>query len=209
MQVEGLTVKEVGSREECTREMEYGVARRSVASTEMNAVSSRSHAICQLHVTTTDAATEAAATATISLVDLAGSERLRLTEVTMQELMAISLGLSTLRRVIDALVAISRGKRVIPPHRESTLTWLMRDALGGSCKTFMLATVSPHLADLDDTISTLRYGLKAKAVVCSPVRQVVSAVKHAAEAGAATAGDSEQRGAAGVGGSAFASACGE
>eukprot|EP01062_Namystynia_karyoxenos_P003619 TRINITY_DN112_c2_g2_i4.p1 TRINITY_DN112_c2_g2~~TRINITY_DN112_c2_g2_i4.p1 ORF type:complete len:933 (+),score=324.84 TRINITY_DN112_c2_g2_i4:93-2801(+) len=184
IQVQGLETKAVKTEAECAAEMDYGVSQRSLASTKMNATSSRSHAIFQIHINQNNVKTKAKSTATINLVDLAGSERIGktgATGATKEEGMAINLSLSTLRKVMDALVDQSKGKKTNPPYRESMLTWVLKESLGGNSKTVMITAISPHYDNLEDTISTLRYGLKAKAIVNKAVKQETSANKQAAE----------------------------
>jgi kinesin family protein 3/17 len=86
--------------------------------------------------------------------------------------MNINLSLSTLRKVIDTLIDNSKfkansPKRHVPPFRESVLTWVLSDSLGGNSKTMMMTAISPHKVNEEETIGTLRYALRAKAIVCS------------------------------------------
>ena len=137
----------------------------------MNDTSSRSHAVFTImlkqihHDMETDETTER--TARIRLVDLAGSERAKATEATGQRLREgsnINKSLTTLGRVIAALadprLGRGRGKKDVVPYRDSILTWLLKDSLGGNSKTAMVACVAP--ADYDETLSTLRYADQAK-----------------------------------------------
>eukprot|EP01062_Namystynia_karyoxenos_P003622 TRINITY_DN112_c2_g2_i8.p1 TRINITY_DN112_c2_g2~~TRINITY_DN112_c2_g2_i8.p1 ORF type:complete len:957 (+),score=333.15 TRINITY_DN112_c2_g2_i8:93-2873(+) len=184
IQVQGLETKAVKTEAECAAEMDYGVSQRSLASTKMNATSSRSHAIFQIHINQNNVKTKAKSTATINLVDLAGSERIGktgATGATKEEGMAINLSLSTLRKVMDALVDLSKGKKVNPPYRESKLTWVLKESLGGNSKTVMITAISPHYDNIEDTVSTLRYGLKAKAIVNKAVKQETTGKKLEAE----------------------------
>eukprot|EP01065_Artemidia_motanka_P019835 TRINITY_DN2371_c0_g1_i2.p1 TRINITY_DN2371_c0_g1~~TRINITY_DN2371_c0_g1_i2.p1 ORF type:complete len:778 (+),score=271.42 TRINITY_DN2371_c0_g1_i2:73-2406(+) len=171
--VQGLTTKEVQSSKECAKEMERGVSERALAETKMNATSSRSHAICQIAIQAANSATGLRRNALINLVDLAGSERLKMSGVegtAAKEAKNINLSLSTLRKVFDVLIANSKRKRQdVPPYRESMLTWVLKESLGGNSKTMMIAAVSPHIENFEDTISTLRYALKAKAIVCKVI----------------------------------------
>jgi hypothetical protein len=148
---------------------------RTVASTKMNDTSSRSHAVFTIilkqihHDLATDETTER--TARIRLVDLAGSERAKATEATGQRLREgsnINKSLTTLGRVIAALADPKQqrpgGRRVkeVVPYRDSILTWLLKDSLGGNSKTAMIACVAP--SDYDETLSTLRYADQAKRI---------------------------------------------
>eukprot|EP00759_Apiculatamorpha_spiralis_P023576 PhF_6_TR27191/c3_g1_i1/m.39951/K17914/KIF13; kinesin family member 13 len=103
----------------------------------------------------------------INLVDLAGSERLKKSGaegIHLKEAAAINKSLTTLKQVIDALV---EGKsRATIPYRESQLTWLLSENLGGNSKTFMIACVSPHADNAEETLNTCRYALRAQGITC-------------------------------------------
>lgn len=128
----------------------------------MNETSSRSHAVFTLLLTQKRLDVEVGISgekiSRISLVDLAGSERANATGATGQRLKEgalINKSLTTLGRVISALAASSSGKVEKVPYRDSVLTWLLKDSLGGNSKTAMIAAISP--ADYEETLSTLRY----------------------------------------------------
>eukprot|EP01064_Diplonema_japonicum_P019104 TRINITY_DN27805_c0_g1_i1.p1 TRINITY_DN27805_c0_g1~~TRINITY_DN27805_c0_g1_i1.p1 ORF type:complete len:788 (+),score=197.58 TRINITY_DN27805_c0_g1_i1:36-2366(+) len=171
IQVVGLITKPVCSASECAKEMERGVSERALAETKMNATSSRSHAICQISILLVNPTTGLRKNSLINLVDLAGSERLKMSMVegtAAKEAKNINLSLSTLRKVFDTLIANSKkkgGGKEVPPYRESMLTWVLKESLGGNSKTLMIAAISPHEENLEDTYSTLRYALKAKSIV--------------------------------------------
>lgn len=102
---------------------------------------------------------------TICLVDLAGSERVNKTGATghqLKEAQSINLSLMTLGRVITQL---AKGGQGVPPYRESKLTLLCKDFLGGNAKTFVLATVSPSVSERGETLGTLGYANQAKNIV--------------------------------------------
>lgn len=159
---------------EIMRYMKMGDASRTTASTKMNDTSSRSHSVFTImlkqihHEMDTDETTER--TARIRLVDLAGSERAKATEATgarLREGSNINKSLTTLGRVIAALADPKQhrtGKRNkdVVPYRDSILTWLLKDSLGGNSKTAMIACISP--SDYDETLSTLRYADQAKRI---------------------------------------------
>lgn len=140
----------------------------------MNDTSSRSHAVFTIrlkqitHSITSDETIER--TARMRLVDLAGSERAKSTQATGQQLKEggqINKSLSTLGRVINALAARGqdtkgRKPRQVIPYRDSVLTWLLRDSLGGNSKTAMVACIAP--SDYEETLSTLRYADQAKRI---------------------------------------------
>jgi hypothetical protein len=172
--VEGLLRKEVKDAETTKKLIAWGVNQRAIAETKMNATSSRSHAIFQIQITQLDAMKGTQKTATVNLVDLAGSERIKMSQVTgdsLTEAKNINQSLSTLRKVIDVLIENSTIKHKknhkVPPFRESVLTYVLSDSLGGNSKTQMIATISPHESNLEDTLNSLRYALRAKAIVCN------------------------------------------
>ncbi|KAI1469785.1 kinesin-domain-containing protein [Daldinia caldariorum] len=172
--VKDLTEVPVRSLNEILRYMKAGDASRTTASTKMNDTSSRSHAVFTImlkqihHDMETDETTERSSR--IRLVDLAGSERAKSTEATgarLREGSNINKSLTTLGRVIAALAdpkAQRPGKRHrdVVPYRDSILTWLLKDSLGGNSKTAMIACISP--ADYEETLSTLRYADQAKRI---------------------------------------------
>lgn len=170
--VKDLTEVTARNYTELMKFMRKGDMSRTTASTKMNDTSSRSHAVFTItlkqihHDLSTDETTER--TARIRLVDLAGSERAKATEATGQRLREgsnINKSLTTLGRVIAALAdpKKTRGGRKakeLVPYRDSILTWLLKDSLGGNSKTAMIACIAP--ADYEETLSTLRYADQAK-----------------------------------------------
>ncbi|PHH68123.1 hypothetical protein CDD82_827 [Ophiocordyceps australis] len=171
--VKDLTEVPVRSIGEIMRYMHLGDASRTTASTKMNDTSSRSHAVFTImlrqmhHDMDTDQTTERSSR--IRLVDLAGSERAKSTEATgarLREGSNINKSLTTLGRVIAALADAQQrrpGKRKdVVPYRDSILTWLLKDSLGGNSKTAMIACIAP--ADYQETLSTLRYADQAKRI---------------------------------------------
>lgn len=168
--VEGLMRKEVEDAETAKRLIEKGTNERAMAETKMNAHSSRSHAIFQICITQKDPLKGTQKTSFINLVDLAGSEKISMSGVTgqaLKEALNINKSLSTLRRVFDVLIENSQQKKqMVPPFRDSILTHVLSDSLGGNSKTQMIAAVSPHECNLEDSVHTLRYANQAKAIVC-------------------------------------------
>ncbi|KAF0701082.1 Aste57867_8379 [Aphanomyces stellatus] len=165
--VEGLITRSVGSYAEIEEELLAGQKLRTVAATLMNPTSSRSHAIFTLIFTQTrvDPVTLFAheKTSKICLVDLAGSERSDTSGTSgerLKEASMINKSLFTLGRVISSLGAKERI-----PYRDSTLTWLLKESLGGNSKTTMLAMVSPSSGNYEETLSTLRYAESAKKII--------------------------------------------
>jgi kinesin family protein 1 len=176
--VEDLAKLVVSSFNEIENLMDEGNKARTVAATNMNETSSRSHAVFTLtltqkrHDVETNMAMEKVAK--ISLVDLAGSERATSTGATgarLKEGAEINRSLSTLGRVIAALADLSEGKKKKTgkgagqvPYRDSVLTWLLKDSLGGNSMTAMIAAISPADINFDETLSTLRYADSAKRI---------------------------------------------
>ncbi|XP_055916354.1 kinesin-like protein unc-104 isoform X6 [Eupeodes corollae] len=161
--------------------IDEGNKARTVAATNMNETSSRSHAVFTIfftqrrHDEMTDLTTEKVSK--ISLVDLAGSERADSTGAKgtrLKEGANINKSLTTLGKVISALAEIaSKSKKSkkadFIPYRDSVLTWLLRENLGGNSKTAMIAAISPADINYDETLSTLRYADRAKQIVCKAI----------------------------------------
>ncbi|KAG8900937.1 kinesin-like protein Klp8, partial [Tulasnella sp. 403] len=177
--VEDLSKLVVGSYDEMMNLMDEGNKARTVAATNMNETSSRSHAVFTLLLTQkrhdVDTNLDTEKVSRISLVDLAGSERAKSTGASGQQLKEganINKSLTTLGKVISALAMQSqaegkgKGKKAASaehiPYRDSVLTWLLKDSIGGNSKTAMIAAISP--ADYDETLSTLRYADQAKKI---------------------------------------------
>ena len=172
--VEDLAKLVVRSFQEIENLMDEGNKARTVAATNMNETSSRSHAVFTLtltqkrHDVETNMDTEKVAK--ISLVDLAGSERATSTGATgarLKEGAEINRSLSTLGRVIASLADLSTGKKKagsMVPYRDSVLTWLLKDSLGGNSMTAMIAAISPADINFEETLSTLRYADSAKRI---------------------------------------------
>eukprot|EP01065_Artemidia_motanka_P040249 TRINITY_DN5001_c0_g3_i2.p1 TRINITY_DN5001_c0_g3~~TRINITY_DN5001_c0_g3_i2.p1 ORF type:complete len:1029 (+),score=320.34 TRINITY_DN5001_c0_g3_i2:85-3087(+) len=154
------------------RHMRAGMQLRATAETGMNSTSSRSHAIFQICVKSRNQVSGVQRYAHINLVDLAGSERVKMSQAEGErfvETTRINLSLLTLRRVIDVLIDNTsrkrRGKEAPVPWRDSMLTRVLSDSLGGNSRTVMFATVSPAKDCREDTINTLKYAHKAKDIV--------------------------------------------
>ncbi|KAF8467730.1 hypothetical protein BDZ91DRAFT_722979 [Kalaharituber pfeilii] len=173
--VEDLAKLVVGSFQEIENLMDEGNKARTVAATNMNATSSRSHAVFTLILTQkrhdVETGYDTEKVSRISLVDLAGSERANSTGATgarLKEGAEINRSLSTLGRVIAALAELSTAKgkkaKAQVPYRDSVLTWLLKDSLGGNSMTAMIAAISPADINWDETLSTLRYADSAKRI---------------------------------------------
>ena len=172
--VEDLAKLVVGSFKEIEHLMDEGNKARTVAATNMNETSSRSHAVFTLTLTQkrhdVETSMDTEKVAKISLVDLAGSERASSTGATgsrLKEGAEINRSLSTLGRVIAALADLSSTKKKnasMVPYRDSVLTWLLKDSLGGNSMTAMIAAISPADINFEETLSTLRYADSAKRI---------------------------------------------
>ncbi|XP_072393950.1 kinesin-like protein unc-104 isoform X2 [Diabrotica undecimpunctata] len=179
--VEDLSKLAVMSYQDIHDLIDEGNKARTVAATNMNETSSRSHAVFTIFFTqqrvdeTTQLTTEKVSK--ISLVDLAGSERADSTGAKgtrLKEGANINKSLTTLGKVISALAEIaSKNKKSkkadFIPYRDSVLTWLLRENLGGNSKTAMIAAISPADINYDETLSTLRYADRAKQIVCKAI----------------------------------------
>lgn len=164
--IPGLTEIPIRSAGETFEVLMRGSQERAVASTAMNAVSSRSHAIFTLSMTnrTLGGDKPTVTTSKFHLVDLAGSERPKKTQATgerFKEGVKINQGLLVLGNVISALGSAG-GPQGHVPYRESKLTRLLQDSLGGNSLTLMVACVSPADYNCEETINTLRYANRAK-----------------------------------------------
>jgi kinesin family protein 1/kinesin family protein 3/17 len=148
--------------------MASGIKNRAVSSTMMNSTSSRSHSIFTVKVHQKDDEDKSKNVfAKLNLVDLAGSERQKGTGATGQTLKEganINKSLSALGNVINALVENANGKKVFVPYRNSKLTRVLQESLGGNSLCTMLATLSPAACNYEETLSTLRYANRAKAI---------------------------------------------
>lgn len=159
---------DVSAEEECIAVLSGGMMNRSVGATAMNAESSRSHAIFTIEVSQTSTETMKQRVSQLHLVDLAGSERQKSTHATgerLKESNEINKSLTSLGNVIQALADAEgkSGKRHIP-YRDSKLTFLLKDALGGNSKTCLIATVSPAEASISETSSTLQFANRCSAI---------------------------------------------
>ncbi|NXP86591.1 KIF14 protein, partial [Passerina amoena] len=155
--------------------LELGNKQRATAATVMNDKSSRSHSVFTLVMTQTkvefvnEEQCDRRLTSHINLIDLAGSEcctKAQTTGERLKEGVSINKSLLTLGRVISALSKQSQnGKKTFIPYRESVLTWLLKESLGGNSQTTMIATVSPAASSTEETLSTLRYAKQACSII--------------------------------------------
>ncbi|EGB06133.1 hypothetical protein AURANDRAFT_54329, partial [Aureococcus anophagefferens] len=167
--VQGLQALVAENAAKIAELMDLGAKNRTVGSTQMNSESSRSHSVCLITVHQKDTENESKNVySKLNLVDLAGSERADRTGATgarLKEGANINKSLTTLGSVINGLVEQARGKKgVFIPYRNSKLTRVLQESLGGNALCTMLATLSPARANVKETMSTLRYAARAKTI---------------------------------------------
>ena len=170
--VHGVQEAEVCSREELLRCVEAGSASRTTRATLMNEMSSRSHSLFTIMIERRAGPQSDVVTSKFHLVDLAGSERNKKTGTAgarFKESVTINQGLLALGNVISALGDESRRTSLHVPYRESKLTRLLQDSLGGNSHTLMIACVGPADSNLDETLQTLRYANRARNIRNTPI----------------------------------------
>eukprot|EP01102_Stenamoeba_stenopodia_P019656 TRINITY_DN7471_c0_g1_i1.p1 TRINITY_DN7471_c0_g1~~TRINITY_DN7471_c0_g1_i1.p1 ORF type:complete len:934 (-),score=240.86 TRINITY_DN7471_c0_g1_i1:200-3001(-) len=161
--VEGATEEFVTCEQDIADLIEVGNTARAVSSTGMNQVSSRSHSVFMLTIEqkNEDGSTKRGK---LNLVDLAGSEKISKTGAegqTLEEAKKINQSLSALGNCIHSLTEKGRGHI---PYRDSKLTRILQESLGGNCKTTLIITASPHEFNYDETVSTCQFGARAKTI---------------------------------------------
>ena len=169
--VADLTKYPVSSYEEISNKMEEAYQNRTIGSALMNNTSSRAHTIVTVEFKQVQAVgkTKSEKLSKINLVDLAGSERANSTGATGERLKEgcnINKSLLILGNVINTLADKASGKKkdVLPPYRDSALTRILQNALGGNSKTVMICALSPASINYEETLSTLRYADRAKKI---------------------------------------------
>ncbi|XP_058453769.1 kinesin-like protein KIF14 [Malaya genurostris] len=172
-----LSTNPVDSHSALRNWLAVGNSQRATAATGMNDKSSRSHSIFSVVLNLSEKAStqdkdvktgHQTKRSKISLVDLAGSERVSHTCVSgerLKEGVSINKSLLTLGKVISSLAESKKNPATYIPYRDSVLTWLLRESLGGNSRTVMLATISPAATHLDETLATLRYACQARTIV--------------------------------------------
>ena len=161
VEVPGLVKESVSTVTEVLGVLDRGNSNRATASTNLNEHSSRSHMVLQVEVTS--GLGEAMSTGTLYLVDLAGSERVRKSEVEGKELKEaqhINKSLSALGNVMEAL----DRKASHVPYRDSKLTYLLQNSLGGNSRTMMVVTVCPHNNSYDETTYALKFATRVRRI---------------------------------------------
>ncbi|XP_039139825.1 kinesin-like protein KIN-12F [Dioscorea cayenensis subsp. rotundata] len=167
--VENLTEFEVESVSDILKLLIQGAANRKVAATNMNRESSRSHSVftCVIESRWEKDSTTNLRFARLNLVDLAGSERQKASGAEgerLKEAANINKSLSTLGHVIMILADVAHGRQRHVPYRDSRLTFLLQDSLGGNSKTMIIANVSPSICCANETLSTLKFAQRARLI---------------------------------------------
>uniref|UniRef100_A0A673K849 Kinesin-like protein n=1 Tax=Sinocyclocheilus rhinocerous TaxID=307959 RepID=A0A673K849_9TELE len=181
--VQGLTLHQPKSAEHILEALDYGNRNRTQHPTDMNAMSSRSHAVFQIYLRQQDKTASLnpnVRVAKMSLIDLAGSERASATNAKgarLREGANINRSLLALGNVINTL-ANPKCKKTHIPYRDSKLTRLLKDSLGGNCRTVMIANVSPSSLSYEDTHNTLKYANRAKEIKSTLRSNVMSLDSH-------------------------------
>ncbi|XP_048377529.1 kinesin-like protein KIF18A isoform X1 [Stegostoma tigrinum] len=181
--VQRLSFHQPKSAKELLEMLANGNLNRTQHPTDANATSSRSHAVFQVYVKQQDRIASISKNLRIAkmcLIDLAGSERANATKAQgarFREGANINRSLLALGNVINSL-ADNKAKRAHIPYRDSKLTRLLKDSLGGNCRTVMIATISPSAISYEDTYNTLKYANRAKDIKSSLKSNVVSLDCH-------------------------------
>ncbi|KAG8433970.1 hypothetical protein GDO86_012361 [Hymenochirus boettgeri] len=181
--VQGLSFHQPNSAEQLLQMLASGNQNRTQHPTDANASSSRSHAVFQIYVKQqerTASITQDVRVAKMSLIDLAGSERASTTNAKGERLREganINRSLLALINVINAL-ADAKSKKGHIPYRDSKLTRLLKDSIGGNCRTVMIAAISPSSLSYDDTYNTLKYANRAKEIKLSMKSNVINLDCH-------------------------------
>ncbi|KAG7315129.1 hypothetical protein KOW79_021217 [Hemibagrus wyckioides] len=181
--VQGLTLHQPKSAEHILEALDYGNRNRTQHPTDVNASSSRSHAVFQIYLRQQDKTAclnPNVRVAKMSLIDLAGSERASATNAKgarLREGANINRSLLALANVINTL-ADPKSKKTHIPYRDSKLTRLLKDSLGGNCRTVMIANISPSSLSYEDTHNTLKYANRAKEIKSTLKSNVVSVDSH-------------------------------
>ncbi|XP_042870598.1 kinesin-like protein KIF14 isoform X2 [Penaeus japonicus] len=194
--VEGVARHLVSSYNHLQTWLLLGNKERSIAATGMNDKSSRSHAVFTLRLKQMQVEDvegerlESSRVSIINLVDLAGSERVAAAQSQgerLKEGVCINKSLLTLGKVITALAESAGRRRPFIPYRESVLTYLLKESLGGNSRTAMIATISPSNIHVEETLSTLRYAQQARKIVNrnhineDPTARIIRSLKEEVE----------------------------
>jgi len=162
--VENLRELKCKTKEEVMDVLAFGESNRTVAATEMNAVSSRSHSVFCIKLNQKHPDKTTKSSSRLFMADLAGSERVSRSKVTgagFEEATAINGSLSALGNCINALT--EKGRSHIP-FRDSKLTFILKDSLGGNAKTTLVVALSPHISNQEETVTTLKFAERCKRI---------------------------------------------
>lgn len=179
--VEGLTRKKVLSERDMISLYQIGCKNRTTAATKMNDRSSRSHSVLLLNIKKRDKSDGKIATSVFSLVDLAGSEKFEAAgddEHRREEGKMINQSLTTLGKVIKTLTDRKFKKGDYVPYRESVLTKLLKQSLSGNCLTSLILCCSPAICNKEETLSTLRFGERAKQIKHEVHKNIIPSVNE-------------------------------
>ena len=186
VKVAGLCAKEASTTDEVMELLRQGNQHRTMEPTHANAVSSRSHAVLQITCEQREATADTHQTVKVgklSLIDLAGSERASMTHnvgARMIEGANINRSLLALGNCINALAGNAKQRGYIP-YRDSKLTRLLKDSLGGNCRTVMICTCSPSHLYYEETLNTLKYANRAKNIKTTQTRNANEVDAHVAQ----------------------------
>lgn len=174
--VAGLSQHSPKNADQVLDMLQRGNANRAMSATEANAVSSRSHAVLQITIRETAKTADVQAdikVGKLSLIDLAGSERASVTSNRGKQLHEGANINKSLLALSNCINALGRGDVRHIPYRDSKLTRLLKDSLGGNCKTTMIAAVSPSRSAYEDTLNTLKYANRAKEIKLKATRNTL------------------------------------
>ena len=174
--MKNMSMIKVENEEQALDLLQTGNYIRHSSSTSMNLASSRSHAIFSIIIEGKNNSTDVITVSKINLVDLAGSERLKIgnkKDAIYNETKYINLSLSFLEQVIVSLSEKDKGKISHIPYRNSLMTTILKDSLGGNCKTILIANASSDIKYIDETLSTMRFALR-----CAKVKNEISKNEH-------------------------------
>ncbi|KAK3253282.1 hypothetical protein CYMTET_37461 [Cymbomonas tetramitiformis] len=174
----GMTKLYVQSEQEVIDILALGAKNRAVGATDMNADSSRSHLICILTITSHSAERALTRTGQLFLTDLAGCEKVDKTGASgllLEEAKGINKSLSSLAKVVQAISKAGAASHI--PYRDSKLTRVLRNALGGNAHTHIIICCSPSRFNMKETLSALRFGSRAKKIQNQPVSMSMSTTK--------------------------------
>ena len=185
--VAGISEVECAGARNVMKLLRRGDRRRTTEGTQANEASSRSHAVLQIVVEQKEKQPGTVANISVgklSLIDLAGSERAAATQnrgIRLVEGANINRSLLALGNCINALCATSSGKGTFVPYRDSKLTRLLKDSLGGNCRTVMIANIGPSGRNVEETLNTLKYANRAKNIKTKVERNVLNVSYHMTE----------------------------